>query len=147
MTRGKHARRTASQRQLRVGEELRHTLAQVLSRGDIHDPALQDVAITVTEVRIAPDLRQATAYVMPLAGENAASVVAALNRCAGWLRGQVGHMVHLKFAPRFRFELDMSFDAGDRIEAILREPVVAADLGDHEAEPDGDGEEGSRGDA
>lgn len=143
MTRGKRAGRTASQRQLRVGEELRHALAQVLARGEIRDPDLKDVAITVTEVQVAPDLRQATAYVMPLGGRNTATVVTALNRCSGWLRGQVSRMVHLKFSPEFRFAADVSFETAGRVEAILREPAVAADLHGSEGDADADGDEGS----
>jgi ribosome-binding factor A len=145
MTRGKRTGRTASQRQLRVGEELRHALAQVLSRGDIRDPDLQNVAITVTEVQASPDLRQATAFVLPLGGENTATVVTALNRCAGWIRGQVTHMVRLKYSPQFRFEQDTSFDTGSRIDAILRQPEVAADLEEHENGPEPDGDEGMHG--
>jgi ribosome-binding factor A len=147
MTRGKRAGRTASQRQLRVGEELRHALAEVLARGEVRDPDLHDVAITVTEVQVSPDLRQATAYVMPLGGRNVETVVAALNRGAGWLSGQVGHMVHLKFTPRFRFAEDMSFDAAGRVEAILRDPAVAADLRDGDGGEDGSHGGGSQGGA
>ena len=147
MTRGKRAGRTASQRQLRVGEELRHALAQVLARGEIRDPDLNDVVVTVTEVQATPDLRHGIADVIPLGGENAATVVAALNRCAGWIRGQVTHMVRLKFSPQFRFEQDTSFDTGSRIDAILRQPEVAADLEEHEVDFDSDGDEGMRGGA
>ncbi len=132
MTRNKRAGRPASQRQLRVGEELRHAIAQVLARGEIRDPDLDGVAVTVTEVRASPDLRNATAFVTPLGGHNAETVVTALNRCAGWLRGQVTHLVHLKFSPRLRFEQDLSFDAASRVDAILKEPSVAADLTDED---------------
>lgn len=118
-----------SQRQLRVGEELRHALAEVLSRDELRDPALSGVSITVSEVRASPDLRSATAFVMPLGGGDTATVLAALNRAAGFLRGRVGRTVRLKFAPAFRFEADTAFEEAGRIDALLRdaEPTGCAD--------------------
>ena len=113
-----------SKRQLRVGEALRHVLADLLLRGAFRDPDLQDVSITVAEVRTSPDLRNATAYVMPLGGgsdpERAAAIVAALNRASAFIRSQVARSVELKFVPSFAFELDATFDQADRIESLLR---------------------------
>ena len=120
-----------SKRQLRVGEALRHVLADLLLRGAFRDPDLQDVSITVTEVRTSPDLRNATAYVMPLGGasdpERAAAIVTALNRAGAFIRSQVARAVELKFVPSFAFELDGTFDQADRIDALLRvEPAGSA---------------------
>jgi ribosome-binding factor A len=120
--------RTPSQRQLRVGEELRHTLARLLMRGELRDPDLTDVPITVTEVRIGPDLHNATVFVTPLGGANAAAVVAALNRAAPWLRGQVGREVRLRHTPALEFTLDSSFDQAATIGRALADPVVARDV-------------------
>lgn len=125
------------QRQLRVGEELRHGLAQVLARGDIRDPDLVGVSITVTEVRISPDLKNATAFVLPLGGSNEAAVLAGLARCAPYLRGQLARLVPLKFSPRLSFKPDESFDQASRIEALLRRPEVAADI-QHASERESD---------
>ena len=119
-----------SPRQLKVGELLRHALAEVLGRESIRDPVVADAAITVSEVRATPDLRQAICYVMPLGGANRAEVLAGLERLAPWLSGQVARRVRLKYAPRLTFRLDPSFDEAERIDAILRRPEVAADLGD-----------------
>ena len=116
------------QRQLRVGEELRHALAEVLGRGELRDPALDGVSITVTEVRVSPDLRNATAFVTPLGGGDSATLVAALARAAPFLRGRIGRMVQLKFTPALGFEADSSFDEAGRIDALLRSPPVAHDL-------------------
>lgn len=110
-----------SQRQLRVGEELRHALAEVIGRGELRDPALSGVSITVSEVRASPDLRNATAFVMPLGGGDTADVLAALNRAAAFLRGRVARIVRLKYAPAFRFEADITFDEVSRIDALLRD--------------------------
>ena len=120
--------RTASQRQLRVGEELRHVLAQVLSRGELRDPDLVGRTITVTEVRISPDLKNATAFIVPLGGEHAAEVLKALKRCSAYLRGEIGHEVRLRVVPRLSFELDVSFDHAQRIEEILHRPEVLQDI-------------------
>jgi ribosome-binding factor A len=117
-----------SQRQLRVGEEIRHALSEILARETFRDPDLQDVSVTVTEARPAPDLRVATVFVTPLGGADLDRTVAALNRAAGYLRGRLGRMVRLKFLPTLRFEADRSFDAATRIDALLRDPRVARDL-------------------
>jgi ribosome-binding factor A len=117
-----------SQRQLRVGELIRHELAEMLSRGDIHDPVVEAHMITVPEVRMSPDLRLATIYVMPLGGRDATDVVAALERNKRYVRGEIGRRVNLKFAPEIRFRVDERFDEAERIEKLLRTPVVQRDL-------------------
>ena len=127
-----------SQRQLRVGEEIRHVLSGLLAKGDLRDPALTGVAITVSEVRPSPDLKNATAFVMPLAGENQGEIVAALNRAAGHLRSRLGQAIHLKFTPALTFVADGSFDEAARINALLRGDRVARDL-EEGAEPQDDG--------
>lgn len=116
-----------SQRQLRVGEEIRHALSEILQRGDFRDPALQDVNVTVTEVRISPDLKNATAFVVPLGGGDPA-VIAALNHAGPFFRSQIARSVRLQFAPRISFQADTSFDYADRIDRLLHQPEVARDL-------------------
>jgi ribosome-binding factor A len=120
----------ASQRQLRVGELIRHELADMLSRGDIHDPVIEAHMITVPEVRMSPDLRLATIYVMPLGGRDDKDVVAALERNKRYVRGEIARRVNLKFAPEIRFRVDERFDEAERIEKLLRTPVVQRDLND-----------------
>ncbi len=120
--------KAASQRQLRVGEELRHVLASVIGRAEFQDPRLRDAAITVTEVRVSPDLKNATAFVLPLGGTEAKSVVDALNHAAGYLRGLLGRQISLRYTPRLSFAADQSFDAASRIEALLNRPKVRQDL-------------------
>jgi ribosome-binding factor A len=119
-----------SQRQLRVGEELRHALARLLRPGSLRDPALFDANITVTEVRLSPDLRNATAFVMPLGGANAADIVAGLRRSAPYLKGQVGKLVQLRRMPNLSFALDGAFESAERIAALLHSDPVARDLQD-----------------
>jgi ribosome-binding factor A len=132
-----------SQRQLRVGEELRHALSQVLARGELRDPHLADVSLTVTEVRVSPDLKNATAFVVPLGGGDLEAIVAALNHAASFLRGQLGHEVQLRFTPRLSFQADRSFDEAAHINEILHHPKVFRDVhpdgvpGDGESDPDG----------
>lgn len=116
----KNRGKAPSKRQLRVGEELRHVLAQVLLRDALRDPALAGVSITVTEVRASPDLKNATAYVLPLGGVDADEVVAALKRAAPYLRGQVAHEVDLRYTPTLSFEADRSFEQAERIDELLR---------------------------
>ena len=118
-----------SQRQLRVGELVRHALAELLTRGEIQDPALSGVIVTVPEVRMSPDLRVATAYVAPLGGGKGEALVEALTRHARFLRGEVAHRVTLKFAPELRFRLDDSFERASRLDALLRSEPVRRDLG------------------
>lgn len=112
--------RPPSQRQLRVGEEIRHALAGIFLRGDLRDPDLVGIPITVTEVRAGSDLKSVTAYVMPLGGGEEAAVVAALRRAAPYLRGQLAREVSLKFTPSLRFEIDRSFAEAQRIDGLLR---------------------------
>ena len=117
-----------SQRQLRVGETVRHAVADILSQGSVHDPDLEGHIITVPEVRMSPDLKLATVYVMPLGGRDTDAVLAALERNKKFLRGEVAHRVNLKFAPDLRFRVDERFDEAERIEKILRTPEVRRDL-------------------
>ena len=121
---------SASQRQLRVGELIRHALADMLTRGEVHDPVLEGHMITVPEVRMSADLRLATIYVMPLGGRDAGEVVAALERNKRFLRGEIARYVNLKFAPEVRFRIDERFDEAERIEKLLRTPEVQRDLKD-----------------
>jgi len=118
----------ASQRQLRVGEEMRHALAHLFQRGALRDPALQGLNLTVTEVRVAPDLKHATAFVMPLGGHNAAEAIAGLRRGAAYLRMELVRAVKLRVAPTIAFELDASFDHASKVEALLHRPDVVRDL-------------------
>jgi ribosome-binding factor A len=117
-----------SQRQLRVGELIRHALAEMLSRGEIHDDVLAAHVVTIPEVRLSPDLRLATIYVTTLGGEDLAPVLAALERNRKYIRSEVAHAVNLKFAPDVRFRADETFDEARRIDEILRSPKVAQDL-------------------
>jgi ribosome-binding factor A len=118
----------ASQRQLRVGELIRHELAAMLTRGEVHDPVIETHMITVPEVRMTADLRLATIYIMPLGGRDEAEVVAALDRNKRFVRGEIARRVNLKFAPEIRFRIDERFDEAERIEKLLRTPVVQRDL-------------------
>jgi len=117
-----------SQRQLRVGEVVRHTLAELFTRGDVHDPVIQKHLITVPEVRMTADLRLATIYVMPLGGRDTEEVLAALDRNKKYIRGEIARRVNLKFAPEIRFRADERFDEAERIEKLLRTPRVRKDL-------------------
>jgi ribosome-binding factor A len=117
-----------SQRALRVGELVRHALSDMLTRGDVHDPVLEGRLITVPEVRMSPDLRLATIYVMPLGGRDVEAVIEALDRNKRYLRGEIARQVNLKFAPEIRFHVDERFDEAERIEKLLRTPAVQRDL-------------------
>ncbi|ODN72326.1 30S ribosome-binding factor RbfA [Methylobrevis pamukkalensis] len=117
-----------SQRQLRVGELIRHVIAEILARSEIADPELEAMMITVPEVRMSPDLQHATIFVTLTTGGDASDAVKALSRHAKWLRGQVAHKVNLRFAPELRFRYDTRFDETARIDALLRSPEVARDL-------------------
>jgi ribosome-binding factor A len=117
-----------SQRQLRVGELVRHAIAEILVNGSVHDPDLEGHIITVPEVRMSPDLKLATIYVMPLGGRDTDKVIAALERNKKFLRGEVARRVNLKFAPDVRFRADDRFDEAERIEKLLRTPAVQRDL-------------------
>jgi ribosome-binding factor A len=120
--------RGPSQRQLRVGELIRHALADMLTRGEVHDPVIEGHMITVPEVRMSADLRLATAYVMPLGGRDQGEVLAALERNKRFLRAEVAHRVNLKFAPDIRFRIDDRFAEAERIDKLLRSPAVQRDL-------------------
>ncbi len=120
--------REHSQRQLRVGEELRHGLAELLERGDMRDPVLREERITVTVVDVSPDLRNALAFIVPLGGEHADEVLAAMRRAAPYFRNRLAKMIDLRFAPEIRFELDRSFDHAAKIDKLLHDPEVVRDL-------------------
>src|SRR5438552_13782696 len=119
--------RPASQRQLRVGEELRHRLAELLRPGELRDPALRDANITVTEVRLSPDLRNATAFVMPLGGANAEDIMAGLRRSAPFLKARLARLIDLRHMPNITFALDNAFESAARISALLSSPAVEPD--------------------
>lgn len=121
---------TTSVRLLRVGERVRHVLSEILARGDVHDDVLASHMVSVTEVRMSPDLRHATVFVKPLLGGDEAEVLSALRRNVRYLRGEVAKRVNTKYAANLKFLLDESFDEGGRIDAILRDPKVARDLGE-----------------
>src|SRR6266853_4446030 len=126
-----HQKKTApggSQRQLRVGETVRHAVADILVDGSVHDADLEGHIITVPEVRMSPDLKLATVYVMPLGGRDTELVLAALERNKKFLRGEVARRVNLKFSPDVRFRVDERFDEAERIEKLLRTPTVQKDL-------------------
>jgi ribosome-binding factor A len=123
-----------TQRALRAGELVRHALAEIFARGEVHDPVLEGHLITVPEVRMSPDLRMATIYVMPLGGKDSKDVLAALDRNKKFLRGEIAHRVNLKFAPDIRFMLDERFDEAERIDKLLRTPAVRRDLDKEEEE-------------
>lgn len=120
--------RAPSQRQLRIGEEIRHAIAQMLERSEFHEPALHDVSVTVTEVRISPDLKNATAYIMPLGGEQADEVLEALTRARPFVRKRLGRALHLRHIPKVDFQMDATFDQASKIETLLNDPKVAQDL-------------------
>ena len=117
-----------TQRQLRAGELVRHAIADILAQGGVHDDTLSGHIITVPEVRMSPDLKLATIYVMPLGGHDTDAVLAALARHKKFLRGEIAHRVNLKFAPDIRFRADERFDEAERIEKLLRTPAVQKDL-------------------
>ena len=122
--------RPHSQRQLRVGEELRHIIAELIERGGMRDPDLRGASITITAVDVSPDLRNAIAFVMPLGGQDEPRLLAAMRRAAPWFRARVGERAGLRYAPEIRFEIDRTFDEADRIGNLLRRPDVARDLKD-----------------
>ncbi len=117
-----------SQRQLRAGELVRHALVGILREGDLHDAALENASITVTEVRMSPDLKHATCFVEPLGGAHAGQVVGALNRHARFLRGKLGRHIETKFTPDLRFVHDQSFDEAARMDALFNRPEVRRDI-------------------
>src|ERR1700743_1995592 len=129
-----------SQRQLRGGETVRHALAQSLVRGDIRDPDLAGVSVTITQVKPSGDMRHATVFCEPLGGQNAEKIVRALNRHKAFIRGEMGHMIELKFTPDLRFVEDASFAEAEKIENLLKSERVARDL---KAEHDSEDEDGT----
>ena len=123
-----------SVRQLRVGEELRHALAEILGRGELRDPNLRGRAITVTEVRASPDLKRAIGFVTPLGDESMdPGILMALGRAYSYLQGEIGRRIRLKFTPRLSFEFDDRFEYASKIDNLLREPGVSRDLADGES--------------
>lgn len=125
-----------SQRMLRVGELVRHAMSELLTRGSLNDPVLDTHVVTVPRVRMSPDLKLATIYVMPLGGSDAAPVIEALERHRKMLRGEVARRINLKFAPDIRFRIDETFDNAARIDDLLNSPQVRRDLSDDQAAPD-----------
>ncbi|CCQ75720.1 30S ribosome-binding factor RbfA [Magnetospira sp. QH-2] len=130
--------RAPSQRQLRVGEEIRHALAWVMERGDLRDPAFHGVVLTITEVRVSPDLRNATVFVVPLGGGDATPQLEALTRSQAFLRHELARRVRLRSVPRLSFKADESFDEASHIDALLHSPEVSRDLGPRDEEPEED---------
>lgn len=113
---------------LRVGEVIRHALSDLLSRGAVNDLVLEGHVVTVPDVRMSPDLKLATAYVMPLGGRDIGDVMAALDRNRKFLRGEIAHRITMRYAPDLRFKVDDSFDYGAKIDALLDTPKVKQDL-------------------
>ena len=148
MPRKKKSAIPTGQRPLRVGEEIRHALSHILTHETdrLSDPDLYGKSVTVTEVRISPDLRNATAFVVPLGatveGYDAKPLIKALNRAAGYFRGMLAREVRMQFSPTIRFKLDESFDEASRIEAALHDPAVARDLAGDDDDEDTDGRPG-----
>lgn len=129
---------SASQRPLRVGEEIRHILADIFTRGECRSPELFDATITISEVRVSPDLKNATAYVMPLAGANKEKLLQALKDAAPEIRHHLSKRIKLRHTPRLHFTLDASFDAAQHIDSILKSPNVAKDLVEKELQASDD---------
>lgn len=123
-----NSRSGPSQRQLRVGEAIRHAIVRVLREGNIRDPELDGALVTVTEVRASPDLKHATAFVTPLGGGESKTMVKALNRAAPYIRSVVAREVQLRTAPEIHFQADTSYEVASRIDALLRHPVVQRDV-------------------
>ena len=128
MSRRQHRPSGPSQRQLRVGELIRRALAEILMRGEHHEPGLEGISVTVGEVRCSPDLKVATVFVLPLGGQNAEEMLAALDHAKGELRGRVARAVRLKYAPELRFRLDETFDRMEETRRLLADERVRRDL-------------------
>jgi ribosome-binding factor A len=133
--------RPPSQRQLRVGELIRHAVAELLARGEIMDDEVSRLMITVPEVRVSPDLRNATVYITPLGGGDHKVAEKAMARHARFIRGQVAHKINLRFAPELTFRYDDRFDESAHIDALLHSPDVARDLERPQADADDDGQD------
>ena len=131
---GARAAAGPSQRQLRAGELVRHALVELLREETLADPALENVSVTLTEVRMSPDLRHALCFILPLGGEHTPEVVAGLNRASRFLRGRLGRIVELKFTPDLKFVSDDSFAAAERMNRLFDDPKVRRDLEPHEDE-------------
>lgn len=125
-----------SQRMLRVAELIRHTVSELLVRSAIGEPLLEGQAVTIPEVRMSPDLKLATIYIMPLGGKNITGVLAALDRHRKFLRGEIARRINLRFAPDIRFKADRSFDCGAKIDALLELPEVKRDLDKKQEKPE-----------
>ena len=124
-----------SQRQLRVGEQVRHAIAEVLQRGEVRDDVVEATVISISEVRMSPDLKIATAFVSPLGAKDDDAVIDALNHNAKFIRGRMSHALRqMKYMPEVRFRIDTSFDNYAKIDALLRSPEVARDLDDEDGE-------------
>ena len=128
MSRAHHNGGEPSQRMLRVAELIRHSMAELLTRGAINDPVLDGHVVTVPRVKMSPDLKLASVYVMPLGGKDASDVIAALDRHKKYLRTEIAHRINLKFAPEIRFKIDDSFDNVAKIDALLNSDKVKQDL-------------------
>ncbi|WP_300575977.1 30S ribosome-binding factor RbfA [Phenylobacterium sp.] len=122
------ALRGPSQRQLRAGELVRHALVEILREEDLDDPALSGAPVTITEVRVSPDLRHAVCFIQPLGGENAPEVVAAMNRASKFFRGRLGRMIDLRATPELKFLHDETFDAAEHMSRLFEDPKVRQDL-------------------
>lgn len=127
-TPGRRVAAGPTQRQLRAGELVRHALVDILHQGDLADPALAGVSVTISQVKISPDLKHAVCFVEPLGGENAPAVVAGLNRASGLLRGRLGHVIEMRFTPSLKFVHDDSFDVAAHMRRLLDDPRVRRDL-------------------
>ena len=130
MARQQQGNEDRSVRLLKVGERVRHVLSELLTRQQVHDDTLTAHHISVTEVRMSPDLRQAKVYAKPLLGGDEADVLAALRRNTAYLQREVAQRLGLKFAPKLQFHADVSFDEAERIDRLLNDPKVARDLGE-----------------
>lgn len=128
MARSSHAAKPPSQRQLRVGELIRHALSEILVFGEVHDPFIEETTITVSEVAVSPDLKLATCYIRALGETDMGPVVEAMQRHRKFLRGAIARRIDLRFSPELRFRADTSFEVSDRIDALLRSPSVRRDL-------------------
>lgn len=129
MAKGSGQPEEKSVRTLRVGEQVRHVLSEILQRGDVHDETLASHMVSITEVRMSPDLRHATVFVKPLLGKDEDAVLKALRTNTAYLQREVAHRVQNKYAARLKFLADESFDEGSHIDSLLRDPHVARDLG------------------
>jgi ribosome-binding factor A len=126
--RKKGASRPTSQRQLRAGELVRHALVEILREENLQDPALAGKSVTITEVRVSPDLKHALCFVEPLGGEHAVEVIAALNRVSRFLRGRLGHAIEMRFTPALKFVHDDSFAEAEKMNRLLADPRVRRDV-------------------